>query len=281
MANVNGKLATLLAKFQIRLNKVSALASQNTDTTAALVDHVRLKVGRAEGIAVEANDKAERAHLSLIYLGEKIDKLTKETEDREVKQTLRDQNNVQALVNLRDSTAIAFDQVKADVESLLKAIQRLNERVGQTESSVNQVESNVNQKLSGVNTIDQSIVNSKLAGVYDVTADLESRLQVVEELATPPAYYLGYKVRFRANILIVDGQDFFSFQDNVAKLSSEPYGVLVTLKNGDIYLLCGGPTPTTMFVQFFKTRTVEVKSVIESVIEQSGWKFDGPVVKKA
>ncbi|SRR6266403_5073469 len=173
-SQILSKVATLLDKFSDRLVNVARQTRQNTDAVAALRDEVRLKAERAVGIAVEAKEKAERAHLALIYQGESIDKLKKEAEDREGRQTLRDQNNVQSLTNLRDSTQKGFDQVRQDVESLLKTIQRLNERVGQ-------VESQVALAKVGPSAIDQQTVNSKLAGVYDVTADLDRRVQELEK----------------------------------------------------------------------------------------------------
>jgi hypothetical protein len=227
------KVATLLEKFSERLVRVSRETRQNTDAVAALTDKVRLEVGaQQERLAALADEAAQREH----------------------RQTLRDQNNVQALVNLRDSTQKAFSQVRDDVEGLLKQIQRLNERLGQAESKI---------AFTGPSAIDQSIVDSKLAGarsfvdmklkgVYDVTADLERRLREVEDIANPPVNYLGHKVRLRDNILIVNGNDFFPFQHEIVRLELETFGVIVGLKNGDQYILCGGPNPSTMYVGAFK-----------------------------
>jgi len=98
-------------------------------------------------------------------------------EGREERQIARDQNNVQALVNLRDSTAKAFNQVRDDVAALMKQIQRLNERVGQTESQ-NKI---LADAFLGPNAvINQSVVNSKLSGVYNVTEELDKRIQTLE-----------------------------------------------------------------------------------------------------
>lgn len=174
---VLAKVATLLEKFSERLVRVARETRQNTDSIAALYDNVRLKTGKLEGavedLKLQSNDRDHQLRVKLNALGQEVNKITASAEDRETKQTARDQNNVQALVNLRDSTAKAFNQVRDDVAGLLKQIQRLNERVGQ-------VESGVNQKLSGVSIIDQSIVNSKLSGVYSVTEDLEARIKELE-----------------------------------------------------------------------------------------------------
>jgi hypothetical protein len=87
------------------------------------------------------------------------------------------------IVNLRDSTQKGFDYVKGDVETLLHTSQRLNERVGQVESQNQTLVSRTNQIQMahvGISAVDQEIVNSKLSGVYGVTADLDRRLQEVE-----------------------------------------------------------------------------------------------------
>ncbi len=187
MSKKNGKVketilarvAVLLEKFSERLVRVARETRQNTDTIAALQDNVRLKVGGlAQAIETGIEKVAERQRAQSDYaikgVIERVSRVEKESADRENKQITRDQNNVQALVNLRDSTAKAFNQVKDDVSALLVQIQRLNERTGQVESKHDII------LERAITAVDQSIVNSKLSGVYDVTADLDRRLQELE-----------------------------------------------------------------------------------------------------
>src|SRR6266481_1021433 len=168
MANVTNKdwrstVASLLEKFSNRLTRVASETRQNTDDIN--------KIGNA-----------------LVTTDTVLHKAVKEVKDendaRETRQTLRDQNNVQALHSLRDSTQKGFDQVKGDVESLLRAIQRLNERVGQVESQyadlLERAKKVVVANFNQPSAIDQQLVNSKLEGVYNVTEELEARLQKLE-----------------------------------------------------------------------------------------------------
>lgn len=202
---VNGKLAALLARLQNRLTRVSSETHQNTDAIAAIQDQVRVKVGGLEGHVVDVNNKVERAHRALIYNGERTDKLIadlglehgrldsqnliiqgvkKENDEREARQVIRDQSNVQSLTNLRDSVQKGFDQVRNDVESLLRTVQRLNERIGQVESQNGILLSRVNaiaqETLSAAKSAalptDHIWVNKKLTGVYDSLTDLENRI---------------------------------------------------------------------------------------------------------
>jgi hypothetical protein len=111
-----------------------------------------------------------------------------ENDKREAAQTLRDQNNVQSLVNLRDSTTQAFSQVQKDVEELLKSIGKLSNRVYRVEKQyddlLERAKSVVVSNFNKPSAIDQQLVNSKLSGVYDVTANLEERLQKLETAHT-------------------------------------------------------------------------------------------------
>jgi hypothetical protein len=170
-ANVAGTLAALLGKIQDRLNRVGNETHQNSAKIAVLVDNVRLKVG-----------EWQRQDATLT---ERIGRFQAEAFERETRQTARDQNNVQALVNLRDSTAKAFDQVKRDVETLLVQIQRLNERIGKVESqnlSLVSTVSLIQNRTSNGLPSDHIWLNKKLTGVYDTTDDLETRLKKLEAI---------------------------------------------------------------------------------------------------
>lgn len=186
-ANVAGTLAALLSRIQSRLDKVGRETRQNTDAIATVTDQFRVKVGGLEGTVLDQKrltfGRDEQLREKLNGLGQEVNAVKKVVEDREGRQTLRDQNNVQALVNLRDSTAKAFDQVKRDVETLLQQIQRLNERVGQADSKAGiALASAVTKAQQSGLPSDHVWLNKKLTGVYDTTDDLETRVKKLEKL---------------------------------------------------------------------------------------------------
>lgn len=239
-SQVLSKVATLLEKFSDRLVRVSTKADQNAE-------QISLVIGS-------------------------LDK-------RDAHQAARDQNNVQSLVNLKDSTQKGFDQVRQDVESLLKTIQRLNERLGQVETHDVILTSLVNQPQE---KIDQSIVNSKLSGVYNVTEDLDRRIRSLEENPCAAWHhmvgiesrvteleeksnwnlfssYFGYEAVAKGNELkLLSGGDLLEVfsvppeSGQITSLDVKPYGLLISTKSGDIYILCGGPTTVTMFLNLIK-----------------------------
>jgi vacuolar-type H+-ATPase subunit I/STV1 len=183
---MNEALVALLSKIQSRLTQVAGQTRLNTDAIATLQDDVRLKVGRLQEQVTPQKWTSKttliRRHETLTEsVAEHIDRFNRFAEEvnkREAQQTLRDQNNVQSLTNLRDSTQKAFAQVRADVTSILNTLQRLNERVGQFESQVSVLKS---LKVAP-SEIDQSIVNSKIMGVYNVTENLDARIAKLEDL---------------------------------------------------------------------------------------------------
>lgn len=251
MANVNSKLASLLTKLQDRLNRVSSAMRQNVDAIAT-------KIG---GLETQTFQRDEQLREKLNELGQEVNATKKENDDREARQTLRDQNNVQSIMKLRDSTQKGFDQVRQDVESLLKAVQRLNERVGQAESQGNANVLNVNRLLGSVAKMEVTQapntvwVNKKLTGVYDTTDELDKRIQELEQRAVTPVKYLGYDVRVKGSSLVftdLNGTVSFPFHENIANLVTGPYGVIVTVKSGGQYIVCGGSSTVTMYVNLFK-----------------------------
>lgn len=162
------KVAGLLDRFSDRLVATARETRQNTDAIAVLRDELRLKIGKLEG--------------ELANTDERIDNSLNKADEREGHQALRDQNNVQALVNLRDSTSKAFTQVKADIEELMKRIQRLNERAGQVESQNLSLSSSVSLISNRTaNAVTEKVVSNQLEGILDVTGDLEGRVAKIEE----------------------------------------------------------------------------------------------------
>ncbi len=186
-SNAAGTLLALLNKIQTRLDNVGRETRQNTDAVAALQDHARVKIGGLEGTVLDQKvvtfRRDEQLREKLNGLGQEVNAIKKVVEDREARQILRDQNNVQSLVNLRDSTAKAFEQVKQDVQTLLQQIQRLNERVGQADSKAASALAFAmsKQPQTGMPS-DHVWLNKKLTGVYDTTAELDARIQKMEKL---------------------------------------------------------------------------------------------------
>jgi hypothetical protein len=205
MSNVKSqilsKVATPLDKFSDRLVKIAAETKQNTEAIAVLradafnnslnfnglvervnktIDHRDAKHSTREQINSTAVEQLKSAQQTLV---DQIKEVEFENNKREEAQTLRDQNNVQSLVNLRESTQKAFSQVRDDVAQLMRQIQLLNERVGKAESAnkilVDLVAHQGRQQQAASHHTNPTI-NFKLAGVYDVTAELDKRLQVLE-----------------------------------------------------------------------------------------------------
>jgi chromosome segregation ATPase len=164
---------TCLANLQRRITKVVAKTESNTediellgDSVAELNDDQTALLKRIEEQRVQAFQRSEA-------LGLQIAKVKEENDDREVKQTLRDQNNVQSLVNLRDSTHTAFQQVKTDVLNLIKNDQGLSRRLSE-------VESRLSNPAPAPMPSDHVWVNKKLTGVYDSLEEVENRLSNLE-----------------------------------------------------------------------------------------------------
>lgn len=182
-SQILAKVAGLLDKFSDRLVATARETRQNSDAIAALRDELRLKTGKVEGQIIDLTHAVVKRNVDLTDAVSKAVesqvRIQQDSEKYDGQQALRDQNNVQALTNLRDSTAKAFTQVRADVEELMKRIQRLNERAGQVESQ-NAILATTRTK--GANEIDQKTVNLKLEGFYDVTEDLDERIAKVERL---------------------------------------------------------------------------------------------------
>lgn len=261
MSKINAAIGDMISKLQERLTLVSSKTRQNTDAVATLSDKLRLDVGKlqlwnsnivfdyqariatlqgqlnektrkVEGLAIDTNEKINRAQLAMVAQGKRVDGLSSyveilsgriaELEKCEDQQNLRDQNNVAGMHKIADETQKSFQAVGKDVEELMKRIQRLNERMEKA----------------------------------------EDRVRLVEDKVASPAYYLGYEARIEAGFklrLIAAGLsdpaeaiEPFKFHEEIVSLETQPYGLLITVRSGDRYILCGGPTPTTMFVNFYK-----------------------------
>jgi hypothetical protein len=172
-SQILSKVTDLFNNFAGRLARLGVQTGKNTAAIEALQDKQRVNVGTLSESIKDA--QAETARVK------------QENDDRETRQTLRDQNNVQSLVNLRDSVQKAFIAVEGDIESLVKSSQRLNERIGQAESQNLILASRVNaiaQETLSAGALPQGHiwVNKKLSGVYDTTDDLEKRVKELEAI---------------------------------------------------------------------------------------------------
>jgi len=214
MANIKSKvyekIVTILDKFSDRLKKnADAIVElrEYTDKSfdgyvadlAALRQEYNNAFMRFESTIQEMFETGVSHNGPTINgIKQSVEQVKIENDKREAAQTLRDQNNVQSLVNLRESTQKGFDQVRKDVEQLLKLNQRLNERVGQVEwphmvgieKRVGELEGQskghgyrLNQIETGKAELpsDHVWLNKKLTGVYDTTADLEARVREMEQ----------------------------------------------------------------------------------------------------
>lgn len=181
----------------------------------------------------------------------------KEADDREFRQGLRDQNNVQSLVNLRESAQKAFNQVKDDIKELVNRDSKMNTRILTLETNYNDLLERAKRLImtpapEPQMPSDHVWVNKKLSGVYDVLTDLQKRLEKLERKAMPLLVnYLENEVRFLSDELFV-GTKLFVLPGEIVTVSAQSYGLLITIKSGDQYLLCGGPQPVTMFLHFYK-----------------------------
>ena len=140
-----------------------------------------------------------------------------------------------SLYALRDSTAKAFDNVTVDIKNILHVIQRLNERVSKLESRED-------------------------AG-YRRADELDARLKKIEGQLTP-VWYHGYEATYRDDVLRVAGGEYtdsFKLPEEIVNLESTQWGLQITVKSGARYLLSGGPTPETMFLNFLRSGPSETQ----------------------
>ena len=143
--------------------------------------------------------------------------------------TQKDHNKkvTESLYALRDSTAKAFDDVSQDMKNALLTLQRFNERLGRGESQI-----------------------ASLASSIDKAEKAEKR--------SKPVFYMGFNAFIANNYggIRLEDKDgktetTFSVPGDIESLEAQPYGVLIRTKDGAIYILCGGPTPATMFINQF------------------------------
>src|ERR1700676_936129 len=111
-SQILSKVATLLDKFSDRLVKIAAETKQNTEAIAELKDRALDAHARVDAInslrkgtdakVQEIATRIQRDFSGVTTLADRIKEVEFENNKREESQTLRDQNNVQSLVNLRE-----------------------------------------------------------------------------------------------------------------------------------------------------------------------------------
>jgi hypothetical protein len=175
-SQIYSKVADLLDSFANRLARVS----QNH---AGLERRHNILTGFVGGLRDDVVSLKQAYDARVVGIDARIAGVKEENDKREQVQTLRDQNNVQALHDLRTAAQKSFDLVREDVKTLLQQIQRLNERVGQVESqniiATKFLQAKPVQVESGLPN-GHVWVNKKLTGVYESVGDLEARVTLAE-----------------------------------------------------------------------------------------------------
>jgi hypothetical protein len=272
-------IASLLGKLQDRITRTASETRQNTDAVATLRDENRLRTGTLAEETMDlrtdvrqVNDQIDKMNDKITTVAGAHNDVKHENDIREQQQTLRDQSNVQSLVNLRDSTQKAFKQVGDDVAKLDTADRKLSDRVTEVEkftSDLVERAKNLVRMPAPAPSLpsDHVWVNKKLTGVYDTTTDLEVRMRQMEErfarfFAPAPAQpqkfdtgsrYMGFDVRFKGWKLVLESKDDIeifvpSAYDDIVKLESRSYGLQISLKSGSQYALVGGPNTGAMYL---------------------------------
>lgn len=166
------RLASLIGQLQDRITKLA----EQTTLSLGYQSERTTEIGRQVGDLQTLNVQNVSARNTLV---ERIEAVDFKNDKREEAQSLRDQSNVQSLVNLRDSVAKAFTQVAGDVKQVLNQITYVKDRVTKLENQTLVLAANKN--AAGLPT-DHIWVNKKLTGVYDSLTDQEQRIQKMEAL---------------------------------------------------------------------------------------------------
>ena len=200
---------------QVHRAAIDSILERERTNTVKWVDTNRLAQNLTEDIATQ-KDHNKKVTESLYALREDI----ATQKDHNMKVT-------GSLCALRDSTAKAFDDVSQDMKNALLTLQRFNERLGRGESQI-----------------------ASLASSIDKAEKAEKR--------SKPVFYMGFNAFIANNYggIRLEDKDgktetTFSVPGDIESLEAQPYGVLIRTKDGAIYILCGGPTPATMFINQF------------------------------
>src|SRR5277367_983599 len=151
MKSPYAKFASLISKLQDRLTKTTAAAHQNAASILILadkqkgndsnielllengcllsdeIDAIKTRIEEQGQISTgndcQLSDKVEANRAQTFQrteaLGLQIAKVKEENDLRETQQDYRDRNNVQSLINLRDSAQKALTEVQTDLKNLV------------------------------------------------------------------------------------------------------------------------------------------------------------------
>lgn len=177
-------IVELVSSLQKSLHKVRQKVNANTETLEVLNTRIEEQAGIATANDCQLADKIESNRVQAFQRSEQIAaslaQVKKENDDREMRQTVRDQNNIQALHNLKDSVQKAFDQVKTDVQSLMSADIRLRGEVVSLTNVAALLQNRVNAAPAQTLPAGHEWVNKKLSGVYSQLDEVEARLTAIE-----------------------------------------------------------------------------------------------------
>lgn len=166
----------LVASLQKSLHKVRQKTSANTEELDTLRGSCSVAYLQHNREIAEAKKAIEDFRVQAFQRSEAIAallaKVKAENDDRETRQTMRDQNNVAGIQMLERSMVKAFGNVKTDIQNLVDQNRTLRESISQVVNG---------QELP----IGHEWVNKKLTGVYDTTTDLDNRLQKIEYRLMP------------------------------------------------------------------------------------------------
>jgi hypothetical protein len=147
----------------------------------------------------------------------------------------QNEQTTKSLYALRDYAQRGFDNVTVDMKNVLTVIQGLNERIGKAESEQ----------------------GAAIRVLQDRVDKLETAVQRLK-----PVFYAGYNVFITESGqgIRIENKDG-SFCENfyvpgvIKSLDAKPFGVMIYLYDGAVYVLCGGPTHSTMFLNLFSSAT--------------------------
>lgn len=185
------KISSVLVSITKRLSRVAKQTFENTEelsilrgTTANAYNELKAST---EDFRVQAFQRTEVLATANAIALKQIADVKKENDDREARQALRDQNNVQSIINLRDSMSRAFNEVKKDIQELITRIDATNSRIKNVEvfqadllERAKRIVLTPTPALSMPNN--HVWVNKKLSGVYSQVNEQEDRIQKLEAL---------------------------------------------------------------------------------------------------
>jgi hypothetical protein len=173
------ELSILRETFAVAYTDLNAKLDFQKGANAALLKEFADTHKSVEDFRVQAFQRSEQIAASLAQV-------KKENDDREMRQTVRDQSNVVSLQKLAASTDKGFSAVKTDVESLMTADVRLLRRIENLELFQNELLERAKKFMRPAACaapgfkpelpVGHEWVNKKLSGVYSQLDEVEARL---------------------------------------------------------------------------------------------------------